>query len=580
MEALNPEPLTEFAFPYFKDPNNKFKQVLSLAKTTDVVTYVFISEDSQEFFGLNIDKSEENKLTLAQISNLISEQLSDKKIQVTRSYFSSAVDDSKTISYFQDSQPLYFKVVSVLKIQVELDETISKEKTVFNFKISEEDRFEDFIKIVTDKINRPFRGLSFERQELPKSKLQAPVDTVRPDDPTQKEITVKLILPLSNQNKDFKVYESDKVSYLKKLAEKEWGMPAKDQLMYFSGKLLKDNETLKSYGVEEGRLIHLLSLGAKAVTTGPIKASRDHLIKMTFVDGDKLVLVDRLARKTESKAINIQVKTLTGKTIDLVVNADDTAEIVKLRIEEKEHIPPDQQRLVYAGSQLQDEDMLCEFGIEEGCILHLVLRLRGGGGAPFVDLSNKEGMINIDWSEDAPDWRVAAPGLCLEGVCNNKDCVASGQMVVMPQNFGTFDLIMDIKNAKCPMCKQSIDPLACGFSNCLYTFCGVKLEGDGKHERVSNQGWLEAGDFYQYYDPRESGIVQWLSLKIYTQRMPYNYEELDEVEDDAQNAICVLCKEKISSSDKRLECGHKSHEACLEKLQKGLTNTCLLCHLH
>uniref|UniRef100_A0A8C9TC10 Ubiquitin-like protein NEDD8 n=1 Tax=Scleropages formosus TaxID=113540 RepID=A0A8C9TC10_SCLFO len=79
----------------------------------------------------------------------------------------------------------------------------------------------------------------------------------------------------------------------------------------------------------------------------------------------------------------IKVKTLTGKEIEIDIEPTDKVSMkrihwIKERVEEKEGIPPQQQRLIYSGKQMNDEKTAADYKIQGGSVLHLVLALRGG----------------------------------------------------------------------------------------------------------------------------------------------------------------------------------------------------------
>merc|ERR1719232_1508397 len=94
------------------------------------------------------------------------------------------------------------------------------------------------------------------------------------------------------------------------------------------------------------------------------------------------------------------VKTLTGKTVTIEGEEGESIEDVKAKISEKEGIPPEQQRLIFGGQQLQDGKTIDDYDVGDDATLHLVLRLRGGPGYTEVDDSFVQDQLQKHLNED------------------------------------------------------------------------------------------------------------------------------------------------------------------------------------
>jgi hypothetical protein len=186
-------------------------------------------------------------------------------------------------------------------------------------------------------------------------------------------------------------------------------------------------------------------------------------------------------------------------------------------------------------------------------------------GHSFADLNKTP--KEYKWNKNAPAWRLASKGLCLEGKCTNSACQANGQMVII--NMGEkavfkLDLPTEKQPTNCPMCQKYVKALTCGFNNCEYRYAGIQETTTGKKKIMSD--WKKVGDVYSRFD--EDNKSEYASLVIEVKC--------------GDNSItveykCVICLDSNTRRKYALQsCGHKFHEDCIQEWHTT-SKTCPLC---
>ncbi|KAA6397807.1 MAG: putative Polyubiquitin [Streblomastix strix] len=508
----------------------------------------------------------------------------------------------------------------IIKIKLPSDEIV--QLTVQN-----EQKVKDIYSLAYKEIKMDPRGIKLYKQGVALDKKKFISEVKLDSDDTliiQKETILIHLKPLKGNIITVKVKEQDTIAQVKqKIKEKEFISPNHQKLL-LQGVQLEDQKTIQDYNIQSQSILEIqsqLHTESKSGSTPnqqqirgkmhiSVRTQQGWLIELYVkatdsVDSLKEKIFDKegippsqqkltlLGVQLENKKIlqeynikneailnlsqlmkdeiQIFVKTITGKTIVLKVEQQETIEEVKWKIQEKEKMPFDQLQLSFGGKQLDNWWTLRDYNIQKESTLNLEMRLLGGDPPKlFVDVAGSNTLVNRNWNDTAPEWRQTAPGLGIEGTCTNERCVAFGQIVIHMARFTDYDL--QFSQAQCPMCDNSIMPITSGFSECVWR---IHFKKDGMVSRIP---WKIEGDQYTAFDEHKAGTSEYARLIIHTrdlssirEKTKHEHQEAQEGEVEKVYPIsesCGLCHKDQQVNDLDvvvMQCGHNFHKDCIQK---------------